>query len=270
MNIKKLLTKKEPLVIPAAFDAITTKIIEKAGFKALFVAGSSFAAAYLAKPDVYLMTLTEVLDETMKICEAVNIPVLVDVETGYGNYLNISRVVREYEKIGVAGILIDDRKWPSKELAVISETEMMEKIKTVKETRTDKNFVIVVTTYAKKVYNLEEAIRRGKQYSKAGIDVIYIEGLTTSGEMSETAEAFNIPVMATMIEDGDREYLKVKQLSKMGFKVIAYPLTSLYASVKAVIETMRELKIYGTIRNPSKKLVSAESFNELLKAKKNR
>ncbi len=243
--------------------------MEKVGFEAIFTTGYGITASLLAKPDWGLLTFSEMLDRARQITSAVDIPVFGDADTGYGNPLNVIRTVREFEKAGLVGIFIEDQEWPKRcghmeGKKVISKEEMVQKIKAAVDVRVDPDFKIMARLDDRAIYGLEEAIEKGKACVEAGADMIFIEAPQTVEELKEIPKHFDVPLMANMIEKGKTPYLTVKELESMGYKIVTYPLTALYASTKAIFKVMKELKEKGNAAGVLDQLIAFNQFNELV------
>jgi methylisocitrate lyase len=273
MNVKKrlrqLLNNKEILVAPGAHDALTARIIEKVGFKAIYLTGYGQAASHLGQPDVGLLTMTEMLSRINNMVNAVEIPVICDGDTGFGNVVNVMRTVREYEKAGAAAIQLEDQVSPKKcghmvGRQVISMEEMVEKIKAAVAARRDSDFVIIARTDARTVLGIDEAIKRGKAYEEAGADVIFIESPESVEEMKKVIASLEVPVLANMVEGGRTPLLSAKELEEMGFKLVIYPTASTYFAAGAMMELMKEIMTEGTTKHLIGKMISFNDFNNLM------
>lgn len=267
--LRKLLASKEILVAPGAHDVMTAKIIEQAGFNAVYMTGYGASATILGRPDVGLLTLTEMATQARNIANAVNIPVIADADTGYGNVVNVMRTVREYEKAGVACIQLEDQVAPKRcghmlGRDVIPMEEMVAKIRAAVEARQDPDLMIMARTDARTNYGIEEAIRRGKAYEEAGADILFIELPENEEEMRLVGSSFNVPVLANMIEKGRTPLKTAKELEEMGFGLVIWPLSSLYVTAKAVRDLMVALKEEGTAANMMDKMIPFTEFNELI------
>ncbi|MDI9568178.1 MAG: isocitrate lyase/PEP mutase family protein [bacterium] len=267
--LRKLLASKEILVAPGAHDVMTAKIIEQAGFNAVYMTGYGASATILGRPDVGLLTLTEMATQARNIANAVNIPVIADADTGYGNVVNVMRTVREYEKAGVACIQLEDQVAPKRcghmlGRDVIPMEEMVAKIRAAVEARQDPDLMIMARTDARTNYGIEEAIRRGKAYEEAGADILFIESPENEEEMRLVGSSFNVPVLANMIEKGRTPLKTAKELEEMGFGLVIWPLSSLYVTAKAVRDLMVALKEEGTAANMMDKMIPFTEFNELI------
>jgi len=266
---KKLVLDDEILVLPGAYDALSAKIVEQAGFKAVTIGGYPTSASLLAKPDVSLLTLTEMVNQTRYLVQAVDIPVFVDGDTGHGNVTNVARTVREFENAGVAGLFIEDQVFPKRcghmeGKQVIMTEEMVAKIKAAVDARTDDDLVIMARTDAFAVYGIEEAIERGIRYRDAGADLIFIEAPPSVEDMRRINREVNAPTSANMVEGGKTPILTSKELQDLGFSVATYPLSTLYAAAWGVRMVIQGLATSGTTAGCMEKMITFSAFNELV------
>ena len=268
--------KSKPLVFPGVYDAITAKIAQKVGFEAMFQTGYGTSASLLGMPDYGFIGSTETIENARRICKAVSVPVIVDVDTGYGNPLSVWKIVNELETIGAAGIFLEDQKWPKRcgHMAgkeVIPKEEYAEKLRAAIDARKSKEFIIVARTDARATEGLDAAIERGLLYKEIGADAIFVEAPKSVDEMKKIGNSIKAPLVANMIEGGATPLLPSDQLHKMGFNLILYPLSVLYANTFATTEILKELKESGTTSKLRKRLVNFDQFNnivELLKFRK--
>ena len=273
-SIKKLLkNKSKPLVIPGVYDALGAKIVEKVGFEAMFQTGYGTSATLFGMPDYGFIGSTETVDNARRICRAVSIPVIVDVDTGYGNALSVDKLVRELEVAGAAGIFLEDQKWPKRcghmqVKEVIPKDEYAEKLQAAIDARSNKDFIIVARTDARAIEGLDNAIERGLYYKKIGADVIFIEAPKNIQEMSKIGNAIDAPLVANMIEGGVTPISSVSKLHKMGFKIILYPLSVLFSNTYASLQILRELKRSGSTVKLKKSMVNFDQFNEIVELSK--
>ncbi len=273
-SIKKLLkNKSKPLVIPGVYDAIGAKIVEKVGFEAMFQTGYGTSATLFGMPDYGFIGSTETVDNARRICRAVSIPVIVDVDTGYGNALTVDKLVRELEVVGASGIFLEDQKWPKRcghmqGKEVIPKDEYAEKLQAAIDARSNKDFIIVARTDARAIEGLDNAIERGLYYKKIGADVIFIEAPKNIQEMSKIGNAIDAPLVANMIEGGVTPISSVSKLHKMGFKIILYPLSVLFSNTYASLQILRELKRSGSTVKLKKNMVNFDQFNEIVELSK--
>ncbi|MFZ7102767.1 MAG: isocitrate lyase/PEP mutase family protein [Peptococcaceae bacterium] len=269
ITLRQLLKEKKILVAPGAHDVLTAKIIAKVGFPAVYMTGYGQAASHLGRPDVGLLTLSEMVDRARNFVEAVNIPVIADADTGFGNALNVMRTVREYEKAGVAAIQLEDQVAPKKcghmtGKQVVPQEEMVWKIKAALDARKDDNLIIIARTDARAVHGFEEAICRGKAYEEAGADVIFIESPENIEEMKIITTSFQVPVLANMVEGGRTPLLSNSRLEQLGFNLVIYPTASTYITTKIVTKLMETLKQEDTTKGLIDEMVTFAEFNELI------
>jgi methylisocitrate lyase len=267
--LKKLVNDREILVAPGAHDALTARIIEKVGFKAVYMTGYGQAASVLGKPDVGLLTMTEMVDRARKIASAVDIPVIADADTGFGNAVNVMRTVEEYEAAGVAAIQLEDQVMPKKcghmmGRQVISINEMVGKIEAAIKARSDEDFQIIARTDARTAHGFEEALKRAKAYAEAGADIIFLESPESEEEMIMLNNYLKVPTLANMVEGGRTPMYSAQRLQEMGFNIVIFPTSSTYTTSKALIDLMCELKKKGTTMGYLEKMIKFSEFNELI------
>ncbi|CDI06295.1 Carboxyvinyl-carboxyphosphonate phosphorylmutase, chloroplastic [Candidatus Nitrosotenuis uzonensis] len=273
MNIRKLISRPGPLVIPGVYDAIGAKIAQKAGFEAMFQTGYGTSATLFGMPDYGFIGATETVDNARRICRAVSVPVIVDSDTGYGNALSVWKLVSELESAGAAGMFLEDQRWPKRcgHMAgkeVVEKEEYAEKIQAALDARRSKDFVIVARTDARATRSLDEAIERGRYYRKIGADIVFVEAPKTIDEMRQIGKAINAPLVANMIEGGATPLIPSKELYRMGFKIVLYPLSVLYANTFATMRVLKELRKSGTTSKVGKNLVSFDQFNDIVELPK--
>ncbi len=268
-ELKELLEKKEILVAPGAHDVLTAKVIEQVGFKAVYMTGYGQAASSLGKPDVGLLTMTEMLDRASKFVSAVKIPVIADADTGFGNALGVMRTVEMYEKAGVSAIQLEDQVAPKRcghmdGREVVSMKEMIGKIEAAIEARQDENFLIIARTDARTTHGFEESLKRVKAYEKAGADIIFLESLESKEEMEILNKEINSPTLANMVEGGRTPLCSNKELEELGYNLVIWPTASTYMTAYMMKELMKELKEKGTTEGKMKQMISFKDFNELI------
>jgi carboxyvinyl-carboxyphosphonate phosphorylmutase len=261
--------KKKIMVLPGVFDALSARIAEKVGFDAIFQTGYGSAATLLGMPDYGFLNAGETIDNARRIIRAVNVPVIVDVDTGYGNPLNVWRLVHDLQSLGAAGIFLEDQVWPKKcghmvGKEVVSKDDYILKLKAALEARESRDFIIVARTDARAPLGLDEAIERGKTYHKAGADVIFIEAPRSIEELKKIANEINAPLVANMIEEGLTPNLPAKDLLRMGYRIVVFPLSGLYAATFAIKEVFLELKNSGATEEGRKMMVTFKDFNKFV------
>ena len=268
-----MLKEKKPLIIPGVYDAIGAKIAEKAGFNAMFQTGYGTSATLFGMPDYGFISSAETVDNARRICRAVSVPVIVDADTGYGNALSVWKLVKELESAGASGIFLEDQRWPKRcghmqGKEVVSQEEYAEKLGAAIDARSSKNFIIVARTDARATEGLDAAIERGLYNKKLGADAIFVEAPKSIQEMKKIGKAIKAPLVANMIEGGATPLISASALNKMGFKIILYPLSVLFANTFATINILKELKKTGTTKKLRSKLVSFDQFNDLVELQK--
>ena len=265
--------KSKPLVIPGVFDAIGAKIAQKVGFEAMFQTGYGTSATLLGLPDYGFIGSTETIENARRISSAINVPLIVDVDTGYGNALTVRKLVSVLETAGVSGIFLEDQKWPKrcghmKGKDVIPRDEYVEKLSSALDARSSKDFIIVSRTDARATKGLDDAIERGLHYKKIGADVIFVEAPKSLAEMKRIGKEINAPLVANMIEGGATPISSSTSLHKMGYKIILYPLSILYANTFATLQILKELKKSGSTNKFKKNLVNFNQFNDIVELAK--
>lgn len=273
-SIRKLVyDKSKPLVFPGVYDAITARIAQKAGFEAMFQTGYGTSAALLGMPDYGFIGSTETIENARRICKSVSVPVIVDADTGYGNPLSVWKLVNELEAVGAAGIFLEDQKWPKRcghmsGKEVIAKEEYSEKLRAAVDARKSNDFVIVARTDARATEGLDAAIERGLLYKDIGADAIFIEAPRSVDEMRKIGKSIKAPLVANMIEGGATPVLSSGELHKMGFNLILYPLSVLYANTFATMQILKELRKSGTTKKLKNNLVNFDQFNEIVELSK--
>lgn len=260
-------------MIPGVFDAIGAKISEKAGFDAMFQTGYGTSATLFGMPDYGFIGSTETVENARRICRVVNVPVIVDADTGYGNALSVWKLVRELEAAGASGMFLEDQRWPKRcghmqGKEVVRKEEYAEKLGAALDARSSKDFIIVSRTDARATEGLEKAIERGLYYKKIGADVIFVEAPKTIEEMKKIGKSIKAPLVANMIEGGATPISSASVLQKMGFKIILYPLSVLFANTFASMQILKELRKTGTTMKLKKNLVNFNEFNNIVELSK--
>jgi methylisocitrate lyase len=273
-TLKQLINESsKPLVIPGVYDAIGAKIAQKVGFEAMFQTGYGTSATLFGMPDYGFIGATETTENARRICRAVTVPVIVDSDTGYGNALSVWKLVNELQSAGAAGIFLEDQRWPKRcgHMAgkeVIEKEEYAEKLQAAVDAKKSKDFIIVARTDARATRGLDEAIERAKYYKKIGADAVFVEAPKSVDEMRRIGKEIKAPLVANMIEGGATPVLSAKELHKMGFKIILYPLSVLYANAFASLTILKELKKSGTTKKVAKNLVNFDQFNDIVELSK--
>ena len=272
-KLSRMIKSKKPLVIPGVYDAIGAKIAEKVGFDAMFQTGYGTSATLFGMPDYGFIGATETVDNARRISNAISVPLIVDSDTGYGNALSVWKLVKELESAGAAGIFLEDQKWPRRcghmqGKEVISQEEYTEKLGAAIDARENKDFIIVARTDSRAIEGLEAAIERGIQNKKTGADAVFIEAPRSLDEMKKIGKEIKSPLVANMIEGGATPMNSAQTLNKIGFNIILYPLSVLFANTFATMNILQELKNTGTTAKYKQKVVNFDQFNNLVELDK--
>ena len=247
-RLRALLDGQGLIVMPCCFDPLSAKLIEQAGFPLTFMSGFAVSATRLGMPDTGLISYGEIVDQGRNICSAVGIPVIGDGDTGYGNALNVKRTVKGYADAGFAAVMIEDQVAPKRcghtqGKSVVSRSEAYERIRAAVDARAEgKDILILARTDARHEYGLGEAIERAPHFRELGADILFVEAPRDESEMRELCDMLEGPKMANMVEGGLTPNLSPDELEAIGFKIAAYPLTLMSAAMKAMVDTLAELR----------------------------
>ena len=251
-RLRALLDSGQTIVAPGAFDPLSARLVEEAGFPAVYMTGFGTSAALIGRPDVGLLTMTEMAGNAGRIAACVDIPVIADADTGYGNPLNVIRTVGAYEAAGAAGIHIEDQVAPKKcghmeGKLVIPAEEMVEKVRAAVQARAQPDFVIIARTDARGPEGLERALQRGRMYREAGADALFIEALTSEAEAREAIEAFpDVPLLFNWAEGGKTPPISLDRVKELGYRIVIFPISTLLAATGAMRRILREIAQAGT------------------------
>lgn len=251
-RLRELLSGDEPVPAPGAYDALSARLVEAAGFPAVYMTGFGVAGSLLGRPDVGLVTMTEMVDAARRIVSTVGVPVIADADTGYGNALNVIRTVREYERAGVAGIHLEDQVAPKRcghfaGKQVIAAETMADRIRAAVAARTDPDFVLIARTDVRAVEGVDAAIERGRRYRDAGADVLFVEALQSEQEIEKVAGALqDVPLLFNWAEGGRTPPVELDRLRELGFSIVIFPLTALLAATRAIQGALAQVKADGS------------------------
>jgi 2-methylisocitrate lyase-like PEP mutase family enzyme len=254
-DFQKLLREPSSFILPGAYDAMSAKLIEETGFKAIYATGAGISNAQLGWADVGLTSLKEVVDIVARMADVTNIPIVVDGDTGFGNAINVIRTVKEFERAGVAAIQMEDQVSPKKcghfsGKEVISKEEMVGKIKAALDARKDENLAIMARTDAIAVNGVEDAIDRAFAYYEAGADIIFVEAPNTIEQLRQiTSSLKEIPQVINLVEGGKTPLISLKEAEEIGFKIMLCANTALRSAIKGITESLRILKEEGSQEN---------------------
>ena len=268
-RVRRILDERGALVFPGVFDTLSAKIAERAGFPLAFVSGYAVSATFIGQPDLGLLTQTEIVERARQICGAVDIPILVDADTGYGNALNVVRTVRALVDAGAAGCFLEDQVWPKRcghmqGKQVVDREAWLQKIRAAVDARAGRDFFIVARTDALAAAGMDEALARAEAARAAGADATFVEAPRSLDELREIGRRAPRPTVANMVEQGRTPVLGRSELAALGFDLILYPVAGLYASAQALTAVYRHLRDTGATRGADDLIMAFDSFNELI------
>jgi methylisocitrate lyase len=269
-RIGELLAGPGPLMIPGVYDALSAKLAAEAGFRAVLVSGYCLSATRLGEPDVGLLTAPEVLDAAARITAAVDLPVLVDIDTGYGNAFNVERTVRELVTLGAAGCFLEDQVWPKRcghmeGKQIVPLDEYLPKLRAARETG-GPDFWITARTDARAVDGLDEAIRRAQEFARHGASGVFVEAPESEGEMARVRAAVvaDVPLVANMVEGGKTPLRTASALAAEGYRLVLVPVAPLLASAHALRTCLATLARDGDTRALGERMVRFDELNALV------
>jgi 2-methylisocitrate lyase-like PEP mutase family enzyme len=270
--LRNLLEKRDAVVMVGAYDAISAILIERAGFKAVQCSGFGIAASLLGKPDVGLLSYGEMLDQTRKIIQAVDVPVMADGDTGFGTAVNVYRTVQEFEAISAAGVNLEDQVFPKRcghleGKEIISIEEMVGKIEAAREARQDPDFIINARTDAIAVAGIDEAIGRGNAYAKAGADLIFVEAPQTPEQIRRVVGEIDAPISINLfdgVKGGKTPVVPIEDLRKLGVARVSIPVGVVFAAVRGMENYLKVLAERGVAPDRTDLVVSFEYWKELV------
>ena len=268
--LNEAVASKQPLVLPGCYDALGARLVEQAGFDAAYMTGFGTAAGLLGRPDVGLLGLHEMVDNARRIAAAIDVPLLADADTGYGNQINVIRTVQEYERAGVAGIHIEDQVLPKKcghmeNKQVVDADEMVGKISAAVSARQDDDFVLITRTDARAPHGLDEAIARAHRFHEAGADVLFVEALEGVDEIERVATEFaDVPLIFNWAEGGKTPPLTYDHIAELGFSMIIMPIGTMLAATRAMQGFLSKLKEGGTPAGFADELMPFGEFTDTI------
>jgi methylisocitrate lyase len=256
-------------MIPGVFNALTAKLAERLGFRAVYLSGGALSAGWAGVPDVGLLTSTEFAEQAAILAGSTNLPLLCDADTGFGEAVNVERTVRLYEKAGAAGLHLEDQVLPKRcghltGKGVIDAIEMVSKVRAAVLGRRDPGFVVVARTDARSVEGFDAAVDRARRYVDAGADMIFPEALESLDEFARFAQAVDVPLLANLTEFGRGPLLTFDELAELGYRAVLYPLTAFRAAMKAAEETLIHLRDHGTQRDLLGRMQTRAELYDLL------
>jgi 2,3-dimethylmalate lyase len=270
-RLRELLSAGPPLVAPGAYDALSARLIEHAGFDVVYMTGFGTTASLIGRPDVGLLSGAEMVDNARRIVAAVDVPVIADADTGYGNAINVVRTVQLYEQAGVAGIQLEDQVMPKKcghmsGKALIGTDEMVGKLQAAVAARTDPDLVIIARTDAVAVEGLDEALSRARSFAEAGADVLFVEAPTSEEDIARVAKELSgvAPLVFNWAEGGRTPPLSLERIAELGFSLVIYPIGTLLAATAGIRSLLAPLKAEGTPLSALDALPTFGQFTDLI------
>ena len=258
------------VVLPGAFNALTARAIERAGFEALYLSGAALANGTIGVPDIGLTTLTEAAAHATRCAAVTTIPIISDADTGFGGAPeNAARTVEEFERAGLSGLHLEDQEFPKrcghlKGKTLVAKEDFCARIAAAVAARRDPDFLIIARTDARGVTSYDDAVARAQAYLDAGADVIFPEALTTHEELARFAKDIHAPLLANMTEFGRTPYLTVAEWAELGYRLVIFPVTLQRVAMQAVTEALGELKARGTQRGLLERMQTRQELYDLL------
>lgn len=273
MNLRRrlheLVERKQGLVVPGAYDCVSARLVERAGFHAVYMTGYGTSASRLGLPDLGFAGLAEMADHARNMASAVSIPLVADADTGYGNALNVRRTVRMYETAGVAALHLEDQMLPKRcgHLAgkqVVPLEEFAQKIRAAVEARTDPDLLVIARTDAIAVTGFDDALRRGEAAVQAGADILFVEAPTSEQQIETVAKTFDTPLLFNYAPGGRSPLLPFKRLRELEYAIILLPVDTLFVAVKAIQGFLGGVKERDDVLAFTDRYIPFAEFNELI------
>jgi 2-methylisocitrate lyase-like PEP mutase family enzyme len=265
-RLRDLLAGSDPVVAPGAYDAMSARLVEQAGFDVVYMTGFGTTAALTGRPDVGLLSATEMVDNARRIVAAVDVPVIADADTGYGNAINVVRTVQLYEQAGVAGLHLEDQVLPKRcghmsGKAVVSSAEMVGRIEAAVAARRDPDLVLIARTDAAAVEGLDAAVARARAYAAAGADLLFVEAPRSESDIATVARALagTAPLVFNWAEGGRTPPLRLDRIAELGFRLVLFPIGTLLAATAGIRSLLATLRRDGT---PAAALPGLPGFDE--------
>jgi len=269
-RLRALLSRPEPLLVPGAYDALSARLVEHAGFDAVYLTGFGATASLLGLPDVGLLSLPDMVDSAGRMARAVDVPLISDADTGYGNAISVARAVQQFERAGVAAVHLEDQVAPKRcghmsGKQVVPVDEMVEKLRAAVAARRDPDFVLIARTDARAVEGLDAALERARAYRDAGADVLFVEAPETEAEVVEVAAAFpDTPLLFNWVERGRTPMLPLARIAELGFAIVIFPVATLFSATTGMQRYLSELRTCGTPLAALDDAVDFDAFTDLV------
>jgi 2-methylisocitrate lyase-like PEP mutase family enzyme len=270
-SLRTMLARPEIVVAPGIYDGLTALLVERAGFPAAYLSGASLCYTRYALPDIGLVTMSEVADQLAAIRERASLPIIVDIDTGFGNALNVARTVRVFETNGASALQLEDQVTPKRcghlrDKALIATAEMVGKIKAALDTRRSPDLLLIARTDAASVEGLEAALARADAYAAAGADMVFVEAPASRDALARVGAHFRgkVPAMANMVEGGKTPILPASELQALGFKLVIFPGGTVRALAHALTDYYGSLRTHGTTDPWRARMLDFAGLNGLL------
>ena len=269
-RLRALLARDEPLLVPGAYDALSARLVEQAGFDAVYMTGFGATASLLGMPDVGLLSGSEMVDNAGRMARAVDVPLISDADTGYGNAINVARTVQQFERAGVAAVHLEDQVSPKRcghmsGKSVVPVDEMVEKVRAAVAARSDPDFLLIARTDARAVEGLDGALERARAYLDAGADALFVEAPESEAEVAEVAGAFpGTPLLFNWVERGRTPMLPLERIAELGFALVIFPVATLFSATTGMQRYLAELRSAGTPLQALDDAVGFEAFTDLV------
>ena len=268
-NLRALLREPGLIVAPGVYDMVSLRLAETFGFDALYMTGYGTVASSLGLPDAGLATYTDMVGRVVQMAGMASTPLIADGDTGYGGLLNVRHTVRGYEAAGAAAIQLEDQEYPKKcghtpGRRVIPMEDMVRKIKVAVEARQSPDFLIIARTDARSALGLDEALRRGEAYARAGADILFVESPESEEEMRRIGRSFDVPLLANMVEGGRTPVLSKAELVDIGYRLAIFPATSLLAAAQAMKNIYAAIQATGSSAGAQQPLMPFSEMTGLM------
>jgi len=268
-TLRDLVQRKAGTVVPGAYDAVSARLVERAGFPAVYMTGYGTSASRLGLPDLGFAGLAEMADHARNLAMALTVPLIADADTGYGNALSVRRTVQAYEAAGVAALHIEDQVAPKRcgHLSghqIVPRAEFTGKIRAAVDARRDPDLLVIARTDAISAESFDEALRRGEAAAKAGADMFFVEAPRSEAEVARIAEEFDTPLLYNYAPGGRSPLLPFPRLRELGYAIVILPVDTLFVAVKAMTDFLREVRTADDLSRLADRYVSFRDFNELI------
>ncbi len=268
-SLRSLLERSELIQAPGAPDPLTARLVERAGFPAVYMTGFGATAVRLGQPDLGLMTLTEMTGVARDMVRATRLPVIADADTGYGGVNNLMRTIEEYAQAGVAAIHLEDQTLPKRcgqlsGATLVSTDEQVRRLKAARHARGSDPMLLIGRTDALGVHGLDEALDRARRYHDAGVDLVFVDGVKTIAQAEGIARGLDAPKVLSVVDGNETAALTTAQIQDMGFDVAFYALSTLFSAAKAVADTLAALRRDGTTIGRADQMMTYAEFSQVV------